>query len=154
MIKQPYFKQMEDDPKPLRAVVKTTTRFEEIDSMGIAWHGRFASYFEDARVALGERYQLGYLDLFNNGILAPIKKMHIDFKTPVFFREEISIECILHYTQASKILTEYIIKKQNNTVAATGYVIQMLLDPDYQLFLTQPDYYKDFCEVWKKEGCK
>ncbi len=153
-MKQPYFKQVEDAPLPLRAVVKTITRFEEIDSMGIAWHGRFASYFEDARVALGEKYQLGYLDLFNNGILAPIKKIHIDFKTPVFFREEISIECILHYTQASKILTEYIIKKQDNTVAATGYVIQMLLDPDYQLFLTQPDYYKDFCEAWKKEGCK
>ncbi|MCP4672021.1 MAG: acyl-CoA thioesterase [Desulfobacula sp.] len=153
-MKQVYFKQVQDAPEPLRTIVKTVTRFEEIDSMGIAWHGRFASYFEDARVALGEEFQLGYLDLFDNGILAPIKKMHIDFKNPVFFREEISIECILHYTQASKILTEYIIKKQDNTIAATGYVIQMLLDHDYQLFLTQPEYYKLFCETWKKEGFK
>ncbi len=149
-MKKPYFKQIKDSPKPLSTIVKTVTRFEEIDAMGIAWHGRFASYFEDARVALGEKYKLSYFDLYNNGIMAPLKKMHIDFKTPLFFREEIFIECILHYTQASKILTEYIIKKQDNTIAATGYVIQMLLNPEYELFLTQPEYYKNFCEMWKR----
>ncbi len=149
-MKKPYFKQIQNVPAPLRAKVKTITRFEEIDSMGIAWHGRFASYFEDARVALGEKFKLGYLDLYSNNILAPLKKIHIDFLSPVFFREEINIECILHYTDASKIQTEYIIKKQDNTIAATGYVIQMLLNPDYQLFLTQPEYYKNFCDMWKK----
>ncbi|MCK5310501.1 MAG: acyl-CoA thioesterase [Desulfobacteraceae bacterium] len=149
-MKKPYFKHIKDGPEPLRAIVNTTTRFEEIDSMGIAWHGRFASYFEDARVALGEKYKISYFDLFRNGILAPLKKIHIDFKTPVFFREKISIECILHYTRASKISTEYIIKKQDNSIAATGYVIQMLLNPEYELFLTQPEYYKNFCEMWEK----
>jgi acyl-CoA thioester hydrolase len=153
-MRKPYFKQVKDAPDPLRAIVKTTTRFEEIDSMGIAWHGRFASYFEDARVSLGEKYSISYMDLFKHGILAPLKKIHIDFKIPLFFREEISIECILHYSQASKILTEYIIKKQDNKIAATGYVIQMLLDPDYQLFLTQPEYYKNFCDTWKNKGFK
>ncbi len=149
-MKKPYFKHVKDGPEPLRVCVKTITRFEEIDAMGIAWHGRFASYFEDARVALGDKYKLGYFDLVNNGILAPLKKIHIDFKTPVFFREELTIECLLHYTQASKILTEYIIKKHDNSIAATGYVIQMLLNHDYELFLTQPEYYKNFCAMWKK----
>ncbi len=153
-MKKPYFKQVENAPAPLRAIVKTVTRFEEIDSMGIAWHGRFASYFEDARVRLGEKYKISYFDLYDNGILAPLKKIHIDFKTPVFFREEISIECILHYTEASKISTEYIIKNQSNTLVATGYVIQMLLNPKYEIFLTQPEYYKNFCEKWKKGQIK
>jgi acyl-CoA thioester hydrolase len=153
-MKKPYFKILKDSPEPLRAIVKTVTRFEEIDSMGIAWHGRFASYFEDARVALGEKYQLGYFDLFDNGILAPLKKIHIDFKTPVFFRDELSIECLLHYTEASKILTEYIIRKNDNSIAAKGYVIQMLLNPEYELFLTQPEYYKNFCGKWKKGEIK
>ena len=151
---KPYFKQTKKAPEPLRAIVNTVTRFEEIDSMGIAWHGRFASYFEDARVALGEQYQISYFDLYNNGIFAPLKKIHIDFKTPVFFREKISIECILHYTEASKILTEYIIKKQDNKIAATGYVIQMLLNHKYELFLSQPEYYKNFCKMWKKGEIK
>ncbi len=147
---RPYFKSRDDDPAPLRAIVKTVTRFEEIDSMGIAWHGRFASYFEDARVALGEKYKISYFDLASHGILAPLKQIHIDFKTPLFFREAVSIECIMHYTIAAKILTEYIIKKEDHKVAATGYVIQMLLNRDYELMLTQPDYYKNFCAKWKK----
>jgi len=153
-MKKPYFKHIKGGPEPLKAIVRTVTRFEEIDSMGIAWHGRFASYFEDARVAMGEKFQLSYFDLFNNGILAPLKKIYIDFKTPLFFRDTISIECILHYTPASKILTEYKISKEDNTIAATGYVIQMLLNPDYEIFLTQPEYYKNFCEKWKKGEIK
>jgi acyl-CoA thioester hydrolase len=148
-MKKPYFKLIKDAPEPLSTIVKTITRFEEIDSMGIAWHGRFASYFEDARVAMGEKYKIGYFDLVDNGILAPLKKIHIDFKIPIFFREEISIQCKLHYTNASKIQTEYIIKKENGKIAATGYVIQMLLNHDYELFLTQPEYYKKFCDMWK-----
>ncbi|MCP4106210.1 MAG: acyl-CoA thioesterase [Desulfobacteraceae bacterium] len=153
-MRKPYFRQTENAPDPLITIVKTVTRFEEIDAMGIAWHGRFASYFEDARVSLGDKYQLGYFDLFDHGILAPLKKIHIDFQIPVFFKEEIYIECLLHYTEASKILTEYIIKKKDNKTAATGYVIQMLLNKRYELFLTQPEYYKNFCEKWKKGEIK
>jgi len=34
-------------------------------------------------------------------------------------------------------------------VAATGYIVQMMLNRDYELFLTQPDFLKEFCDRWK-----
>ncbi len=63
--------------------------------------------------------------------------------------EEITIKGILHYSQASRINSEYIIRDSDNKVAATGFTVQMMLNPDYELFLTQPEYYKDFCDRWK-----
>ena len=43
-----YFAAVPDAPPPLRVDVGRKVRFEEVDSMGIVWHGHYASYFEDA----------------------------------------------------------------------------------------------------------
>jgi len=76
-------------------------------------------------------------------------KMHVDFINPLRFMEEITIEGILHYSEASRINTEYIIRDKKGKVAATGYAVQMMLDTEYELLLIQPDYYKEFCNKWK-----
>ena len=148
-MKKPYFKKNAADPIPLKGIVKRQIRFEEIDMLQIAWHGHYSSFFEDARIALGKRYGIGYMDLYSHGILAPIKTLHVDFITPLKFMEEITIEGILHYSQASRINSEYIIRNNKGKVAATGYIVQMMLKTDYELFLTQPDHYKIFCDKWK-----
>ena len=75
MIK-PYFKTDEGQPAPLPIRIRQKVRFEEVDSLGIVWHGRYASYFEDARVAFGEKYGIGYMDFYANGVVAPIKLTH------------------------------------------------------------------------------
>ena len=148
-MKKPYFKQIKGAPAPLSTIVKRRIRFEEIDPLGIVWHGRFASFFEDARVVLGEQYGIGYMDLYSNGIMAPIKNMHVDFIKPLKFRDEITIEGIVHYSDASRINSEYIIRDSSGTKAATGYTVQMMLNGNYELYLTQPDYYRKFCDKWK-----
>lgn len=148
-MRKPYFKKNTDDPLPLTGIVKRQIRFEEVDMLKIAWHGYYAGFFEDARIQLGQQYNIGYMDLYDHGILAPIKALHVDFIHPLRFMEEITIQGILHYSEASRINSEYIIRNPEGRVAATGYVIQMMLNTDYELFLTQPGYYKDFCNNWK-----
>lgn len=148
-MKKPYFKGSENDPAPLSRTVASRVRFQEVDSLGIAWHGHFASYFEDARVAMGDAYHIGYMDFYSNGILAPIKTLHIDYLHPLKFQEEITIEARLHYTEAARINNEFIIRNSQGKTAATGFTVQMLLDLEYQLFMVQPDFYKHFCEQWK-----
>jgi acyl-CoA thioester hydrolase len=148
-MKKPYFKKYPADPAPLKGRVKRSIRFEEVDMLTIAWHGHYTSFFEDARVHLGQRYGIGYMDLYNNGILAPIKKAHVDFIRPLKFMDEITIEGILHYSEAARINSEFIIRNPAGKIAATGYTVQMLLDENYELYLTQPAFFKDFCDRWK-----
>ena len=59
MIK-PYFPSSKEQPLPLRIQAKRRVRFEEVDSLGFVWHGRYPSFFEDARTALGDKYDIGY----------------------------------------------------------------------------------------------
>ena len=148
-MKKPYFKRLEDDPEPLGGIVERQVRFNEVDMLGIAWHGHYVSYFEDARIALGQQYEMGYMDLFSKGIMAPVKSVHVDFVKPLKFMETITIEGIFHYSPASRINSEYIIRNSAGEICATGYCIQMMLTKTYELFLTQPEYIKNFCDKWK-----
>jgi len=140
---------MANGPAPLKGIAKRCIRFQEVDMLAIAWHGHYTSFFEDARVEMGKIYGIGYMDFYNNGVLAPVKTAHVDFSRPLRFGDEITIEGIFHYSEAARLNSEYIIRDPRGEVAATGYIVQMMLNRDYELFLTQPDFLKEFCDRWK-----
>lgn len=147
---KPYFPAREGDPPPLRAEVRRRVRFEEVDSIGIVWHGRYAGYFEDARDALGERYGIGYMDFYEHGILVPIKQLHADFHRPLRLKEEVTVEATLHYSEAARINHAFVIRDRQGAVATTGYTVQMMLDRDRNLCMIPPPFYEAFLERWRE----
>lgn len=148
MIK-PYFKRENNAPEPLRCTVERKVRFEEIDALGIVWHGRYPSYFEDGRGALGQRYGINYLDFHKNGIVAPIKSMHIDYHKPLVYPDMVTIEAILHWSDAARLNFEYFIRDSKGELMTTGYTIQVMLDLDKNLFMVSPPFFMEFCRKWK-----
>jgi len=146
---KPYFQPVPGAPAPLHAIVKRQVRFEEVDSIGIVWHGRYPGYFEEARVALGNKYGVGYSDFIRNKLPIPIRQLGVDYFEPLFFEDEIEIEAILHWSEAARINYEYIIRR-DETVVCTGYTVQLMLDESLELLLSPPPFYADFMEKWKK----
>lgn len=71
-------------------------RFEEIDLLGVVWHGRYASYFEDARFALGEKYGIGYETVRAYGFVTPVKLFHVDYVRPLLFNQKCVITAAMH----------------------------------------------------------
>jgi acyl-CoA thioester hydrolase len=145
---KPYFPGRPGEPAPLRLTVAREVRFEEVDPLGIVWHGRYPGYFEDARVALGERYGIGYMDFYRQGVLAPIRKMHVDYHRPLRFRDAITIEGILHWSEAARINYEFVIRDPGGALATTGYTVQMLMDAGHNLLMIAPEFYRQFCARW------
>lgn len=146
---RPYFPAQVGAPAPLRVVVSRQVRFEEVDPLNIVWHGRYPSFFEDARVAFGEKFGIGYLDCYEQGILTPIKQMHIDYFRPLHFPEPFSIEGILHWSAAARLNFEFIIRNRAQEITTSGYTVQMLLDPEQNLMLIPPPFLRDFLERWQ-----
>jgi acyl-CoA thioester hydrolase len=145
-----YFPAQEGAPAPLRIVVERQVRFEEVDPLNIVWHGRYPSFFEDARVAFGEKFGLGYLECYDQGILMPIKKMHLDYFRPLRFPERFTIEGILHYSQAARLNFEFILRNLAGEVTTTGYTVQMMLDTEQNIMLIPPPFVAAFLERWKE----
>lgn len=149
MIK-PYFPHSDDLIAPLKITVKRRVRFEEVDALGIVWHGRYPGYFEDARAALGATYDVGYLDFYKNGVFAPIKKLHIDYHRPLKFDESFSIKGILHWSEAARMNYEFIIRDAHGKMATSGYSVQMMLDGSGEILVLPPPFYLEFCKKWKR----
>jgi acyl-CoA thioester hydrolase len=147
MIK-PYFP-AKSGPKPLCFSVDRRIRFEEVDPLGIVWHGRYASYFEDARVAHGDHFGIGYLDFHSAGVAAPIKKMHVDYILPLFYGDTCRIEARLHWSEAAKLNYEFTILNAHGDVTTRGYTIQLMLNMDRELLVALPDFYREFMNSWQ-----
>ncbi|MDR3073552.1 MAG: acyl-CoA thioesterase [Deltaproteobacteria bacterium] len=157
MKRYPYF---EPEPlpdgrlvEPLSVAVERVGRFEEVDALGMVWHGRYASYFEDARVALGERYGFAYGTLYAAGLVTPIRRMHVDYLAPLSFRQRCRITATLHWTGAARINTAYRIEDMDGARLTTGYTVQLFVQAgvtgDDAVHVTMPDAYAAFCERWK-----
>jgi acyl-CoA thioester hydrolase len=148
-MRKQYFPARDGQPSPLRVKVKRRVRFEEVDSIGIVWHGRYASYFEDARDALGEKYGVSYMDFYNYGVLVPVKKMYMDYHHPLKFQDTMTIEGVLHWSEAARLNYEFIIKNHEGRLSTTGFTVQMMLDMDKNICMIPPRFYEEFLKRWK-----
>ena len=147
-MRKPYFRKEEGAPQSLRCTVERIARFEEVDALGIVWHGRYPSYFEDGRVLLGEKFGIGYLDFYRQGIIAPIKQMHIDYHKPLQFSEPFTIEALLHWSEATRLNHEFILRNSAGEVTTTGYTVQLLMDSDHNVLMVPPPFYQAFRDRW------
>jgi acyl-CoA thioester hydrolase len=149
MARRRYFEPVEDGPEPLTVSTGRRVRFEEVDSIGMMWHGRYPSYFEDGRIAFGDTYGLGYSTFVRHRIMAPIAQMHFDFKAPLRFDELTVIETMLHWNESMRLDFSYIIRNSSNAIAATGYTVQLLTEADGTVLFVPPDWIIRFREKWR-----
>lgn len=144
-----YFPSIDQAPSPLTASVRRRVRFEEVDAMRIVWHGRYVSYFEDARVALGRRYGISYSDFIEHQLPVPIKRLEIDYIKPLFFDEEFDVTAILHWSEAARINFEFRVVNAAGDIVCTGSSVQLMLDHDLSLLFSPPPFYKSFLDKWR-----
>jgi acyl-CoA thioester hydrolase len=144
-----YFKKNPGSPAPLVADIDRRVRFEEVDALGMVWHGRYPSYFEDGRIAFGDRYGLAYISFMQHQVMAPIVQMHLDYKSPLRFDQIIRIETTLHWNDALRLDFSYAIKDQKGMVAATGYTVQVLTDINGTVLFVPPGWVLEFREKWR-----
>jgi len=148
-MKKSYFRHDPQAPPPLRAVVSRRVRFEEADPLGIVWHGRYASYFEDAREHLGSSLGIGYTDFFSQGLSIPLRSFSVDYLRPLTYPEEFTVEAVLHWTEAMRLNYEFTVRGPGGDVRATGCSVHLLVDSKLNLQLTAPDFYRSFLERWR-----
>ncbi len=123
-----YFKRIAGVPEPVAVRVKKRVSLQEADVLGIAWHGRYAEYFELAAVELRRRCGFSFEELRDAGLTAPIVQFHVDHYLPLELDEEFRVMASLIWSEGARLNIEYEVAKLDNRIAATGYTIQMFVD--------------------------
>ena len=132
----------------LKIEKEVLVRFNEVDSMGIVWHGSYVSYFEDAREEFGRIYDLGYLTIVKHGYYVPLVNFEISFKNPLTYGDTAIVEITYIPCETAKVLFAYrILSSDRERVIATGASTQVFLDRDKNLVLYAPEFYRQ----WQKQ---
>lgn len=135
--------------KELTEKINFEIRFNEVDSMGVVWHGAYPLYLEDAREAFGKKYGLDYLTIFGNGCFAPIVELNFKYKKPLLYGMHPAVAIRYVPTDAAKILFDYTIyDTADNTVVATGRSVQVFTDTSHQLLWFNPPFYEEWKRKW------
>lgn len=123
-------------------------RFSDVDSMGIVWHGNYMKYFEDGREAFGNQFGIHYLDFYHHGIMIPVVKIVCDYKSPLYYGDNATVETRFVSCDAAKIQYDYIVfRNDTKEVTATGMSVQVFLNMSRELLLDLPPFFYK----WKKK---
>ena len=140
-----------ESPRPLTAAPLRTVRFQEVDLMGVVWHGRYAEFFEDGRSAVGKAYGLDYRDFFREQIKAPVVRFEIEYGRSLLPGDTFRIETSLHWSEAVRLNHNYLIRREpDGLIMASGSTVQLLLDGQDHLLLVWPEYFQRLRERWQR----
>ena len=148
--RSPYFEPQPGNPSPLKMRVSRRVLFSDADPMGVLWHGRFPAFFEAAAAELHRACGLGYLDFHKAGVQAPIVQLHIDYITPAYLEDEVTVQAALHWNDAARIDTEYTILKADSRLVARGYTVQLFTSaPSGAPLFTLPAFVEASRQAWR-----
>ena len=99
----------------IKGEIKLRVRYSDTDQMGYVYYGRYASYYEVARVELFRSLGFSYKNLEEEGIGMPVIDMDTKYLLPIKYDEEIIIKTRIEELPSSKIIFYYdIFNKENN----------------------------------------
>lgn len=128
---------------------KLQVRFSEVDSMRIVWHGEYLRYFEDGRESFGRKFGLTYLDVYNAGFRMPMVKVECEYKAPLTIDDIAIVETRFVNHEAAKAIFDYaIFREKDMRLCATGRSIQVFLDENNELVLSNPEFIIEWKKKW------
>ncbi len=103
---------------------KTRIRYAETDQMGYCYYGHYAVFFEIGRVEALRSLGIRYRDLEDQGIMLPVAHLDIQYKKPIRYDEEITVETtISEYPQGTRLPFDFKIFDESGALTTTGHAI-------------------------------
>ncbi len=90
-----------------KSQVAIRVRYAETDQMGFVYYGKYAEYFEVARVECLRTLGVHYKSLEEKGIWLPVLNYHIDFLKPAKYDDELEIYTSILQLPTSRISFAY-----------------------------------------------
>lgn len=117
--------------------VPMTIPFHDVDSLGIAWHGHYAKYFEIARCALLDRLGYGYDAMRESGYSWPVIDMHVRYVKPMRFNQQVIVRATLREWE-NRLLIHYLITDQDGRRLTKGTTSQVAVDANGEMQFVSP----------------
>lgn len=132
--------------RELEDICRVQVKFSEIDSMRRVWHGSYVTYFEDGRESFGRHYPgIGYADMQECGIYAPVYDMHIRYYAPLSMNDVAIVHTCYVYKPGARLDYKYEVYREHDRIlCAAGSSVQLFIDASGELMVEKPGYYQEW----------
>ena len=101
-------------------------RYAETDQMGYVYYGNYAQYLEIGRVEWLRKLGVSYKQMEDSGIMLPVVKMEIHYKTPARYDDILTVHTRLKEMPSARITFQYEIYKSSSSVMIATAVVSLV----------------------------
>ena len=126
--------------------------FNEMDPMGVVWHGNYVNYFELARSALLAKIGLTYTDMQQRGHYWPVVKLRCKYIKSATLDQRLAITAELKDYTNSLTMSFIIRDAESGDILTKGETMQMAVDVRTgSTSIVNPDYFIELVNAAQAE---
>lgn len=99
---------------------KHKVQYYETDKMGIVHHSNYIRWMEEARVDFLDKIGWSYDQLEKVGLVSPVLALNIEYASPTYFGDEVSIDVEILELKMSKMKVGYKMTNEEGKVVAVS----------------------------------
>jgi len=128
----------------LTAEIQLKIPFQDVDVMGIVWHGNYLRYFEEVRAELLGKIEYGYFEMKESGYAWPIVDVRVKYIKPLHLQQTILLRArIVEYECQLKIEYE-VFDVVSGDRTTKGYTTQVAVNMENnEMCFTSPEILLD-----------
>lgn len=107
---------------------KIRIRYAETDQMGYAYYGNYSAYYEVARAEALRSLGFTYKQLEEQGVMMPVYENYSKYYRPAKYDDLITIKVLVKQKPATKMLFDYEIYNESNTLIHIGATTLVFVD--------------------------
>lgn len=108
--------------------IKEIVRFSDTDAAGILYFGSFATYFDESFLSMLRQHGIGWNEHKSMNFLLPIIEQKTNFHKPLFFGDEVEINCFITHIGRSSFTSRHIIRRNGEAdIVASGYITRVVV---------------------------
>ena len=104
-------------------------QYYETDRMGVTHHSNYLRFMEEARVDFLEQIGYGYQRMEKEGLVSPVVSVHLQFKKPTTFYDQLLIDVEVKDVTVAKLEIAYTITC-NGEVVCTATSVHCFVDEE------------------------
>ncbi len=118
--------------------VQVRVRYADTDQMGYVYYGKYASFYEIARVEALRSIGISYKELEEQGIMMPVLENHSYYLQPAQFDEVLTIKVTVKEIPTAKMTFHYEIYNETKQLIHRGETVLVFISKASRKIMRPP----------------
>ncbi len=131
----------------MKHIFEQTVYYGDTDAYGVAWHGSYLRWMEQARVEFCRDIGIDLVEMKTQDVAIPVTNLNIRYKASALLDERIVVETeITKMTPIVVQFTQTIKNKETDKVCTIGIVEVVAVNNEGKIYRRIPEVLKNPCE--------